>query len=61
MSNEATILTRVAAFIKDHGVGCFIRDGKLYVEDVYTLKGEIHSEWKSIAPSIAAAKEFLNY
>lgn len=61
MTNEATTLTRVAAFIKDHGVGCFIREGKLYVEDVYTLNCEIHSNWKTITPSISAAKEFLNY
>jgi hypothetical protein len=58
--NRNTI-TRVAAFIKGHGVGCFVKDGTIYAEDVYTLKGEIHSEWKTIKPSITAAKEFLNY
>lgn len=58
---EADAIHRVAAFINGHGVGCFVKDGTIYAEDVYTLKGETHSDWKVIKPSIAAAKEFLNY
>lgn len=58
---QAITVNRVVAFIKDHGVGCFVRDGQIFAEDVYTLNGEIQSEWKVIEPTVAAAREFLNY